>query len=67
MRKSDYIGRIAKWGTKLGSYDVKYMPRTAIKGQILVDFVVEFTEGAPEEEEEAIIGVLVMSATVVPL
>ena len=43
------------------------MPRTAIKGQILVDFVAEFTEGAPEEEEEAIIGVLVMSATVVPL
>ena len=40
LRKSDYIGRIAKWGTKLGAYDVKYMPRTAIKGQILVDFVV---------------------------
>ena len=67
LRKSDYIGRIAKWGTKLGAYDVKYMPRTAIKGQILVNFVAEFTEGAPEEEEEAIIGVLVMSATVVPL
>ena len=67
LRKSDYIGRIAKWGTKLGAYNVKYMPRTAIKGQILVDFVAEFTEGAPEEEKEAVMGVLVMSATVVPL
>ena len=32
LRKSNYMGRIAKWGTKLGAYDVKYMPRTAIKG-----------------------------------
>ena len=29
LRKSNYIGRIAKWGTMLGSYDVRYMPRTA--------------------------------------
>ena len=32
LRKSDYASRIAKWGTKLGAYDVKYMPRTTIKG-----------------------------------
>ena len=32
LRKSDYTSRIAKWGTMLGAYDVKYMPRTAIKG-----------------------------------
>ena len=67
LRKSDFIGRIAKWGTKLGAYDVKYMPQTAIKGQILVDFVAEFIKGAPEEGNEAIMGVLVMPATVVPL
>ena len=32
LRKSDYTSRIAKWGTMLGAYDVKYMPRTVIKG-----------------------------------
>ena len=32
LRKSNYTGRIAKWGTKVGAYNVKYMPRTAIKG-----------------------------------
>ena len=32
LRKSDYTSRIAKWGTKLGAYDVKYMPQTTIKG-----------------------------------
>ncbi|XP_075669795.1 uncharacterized protein LOC142639518 [Castanea sativa] len=51
MRKSDYTGRVAKWGTKLGAYDVKYMPRTAIKGQILADFVAEFTEGQINQED----------------
>ena len=28
----DYTGRIVKWGTILGAFDVKYMPRTYIKG-----------------------------------
>lgn len=32
----------------LGAYDVKYMPQTTIKGQILEDFVAEFTEGTIE-------------------
>ena len=32
LRKSNYTGRIAKWGTKVGAYNVKYMPRIAIKG-----------------------------------
>ena len=41
------------------------MPRTTIKGQLLVEFVVEFTEGVPEEEN-VVIGVLVSSATVGP-
>ena len=65
LRKSDYTGRIAKWGTKLGAYDVKYMPRTAIKGQVLADFVVEFTESVPEEEK-AVMAVLALSSTIVP-
>ena len=49
LRSADYMGRIAKWGTILGAFDIKYMPRTSIKGQVLVDLVVEFTE--PEIEE----------------
>ncbi|XP_065619262.1 uncharacterized protein LOC136063187 [Quercus suber] len=44
LRNADYIGRIAKWGTILGAFDIKYMPRTSIKGQVLADLVAEFTE-----------------------
>ena len=53
LRSANYTGRIAKWGTILGAFDIKYMPRTSIKGQILVDLVAEFTEGLAENESEA--------------
>ena len=36
----------------LGAFDIKYMPRTSIKGQVLVDLVAEFTESSTEEKVE---------------
>ena len=50
-------------GNQMGAYDVKYMPWTAIKGQVLANFVVEFVEGVPEEEN-VVMGRLVWSAIV---
>ncbi|GJY64408.1 reverse transcriptase domain-containing protein, partial [Tanacetum coccineum] len=38
--------RMLKWKFELEGYDIQYRPRTAIKGQILADFIVE----RPEEE-----------------
>ena len=49
LRSADYTGRIAKWGTVLGVFDIKYMTRTSIKGQVLADLVAEFTEPPLEE------------------
>ena len=54
LRSADYTGRIAKWSTILGAFDIKYMPHTFIKGQVLADLVVEFTE--PEIEESLPVG-----------
>ena len=50
LRSTDYVGRIAKWGTILGAFDIKYIPRTSVKGQILVDLAAEFVEGPTENE-----------------
>nr|XP_023897064.1 uncharacterized protein LOC112008925 [Quercus suber] len=50
LRSADYTGRITKWGMILGAFDIKYMPCTSIKGQVLADLVVEFAE-SPEEEK----------------
>ena len=37
-------------GHDSGAFDIKYMPRTSVKGQVLADLVAEFAE-LPEEAE----------------
>ena len=32
-----------KWALKLSEFDIRYKPKNTIKGQVLVDFVMEFT------------------------
>ena len=39
LQKSDYTGIISKWGTILGAFDIKYMPRTVVKRQVLANLV----------------------------
>ena len=51
-RSADYMGRIAKWGTILGAFDIKYMPRTSVNGQVLANLVVEFVESLLVAEAE---------------
>ena len=66
LRSADYTGRVAKWGTILGAFDIKYMPRTSIKGQVLADLVAEFAE-CPKEVEmgsEALVERLVGVASI---
>ena len=38
----------------MGAFDIKYMPRTSIKGQVLADLVAEFTK--PEIKESPSVG-----------
>ena len=43
--------RIAKWGTRLGAFDIRYRPRNSMKGQVLADFATEFS---PRDEGEMV-------------
>ena len=52
LRSADYTGRIAKWGAILGAFDIRYMSRTSVKGQVLADLVAEFVESLLEEVTE---------------
>ncbi|XP_050268406.1 uncharacterized protein LOC126712911 [Quercus robur] len=52
LRSTDYIGRIAMWSTLLGAFDIKYMPRTSVKGQVLADLIAEFAKPPVEEVAE---------------
>ncbi|KAK0571482.1 hypothetical protein LWI29_016865 [Acer saccharum] len=44
LQKLEVSGRLTKWAIELSKFDVEYLLRTAIKGQAVADFVVEFTE-----------------------
>ncbi|GJR37271.1 reverse transcriptase domain-containing protein [Tanacetum coccineum] len=46
LSSSEISGRMLKWKFELEGYDIQYRPKTAIKGQILADFIVE----RPKEE-----------------
>ena len=43
LNRSNVTGRIAKWGTRLGSFDIRYRLQSSVKGQVLADFIAEFT------------------------
>ena len=45
MSKPEATGRLALWAIKLSEFDIQYRPRTAIKGQVVADFIAEFTNG----------------------
>ena len=49
LRSADYTRRVAKWGTILSAFDIKYMPRTSIKRRVLANLVAEFTKPLVEE------------------
>ena len=51
LKKFDFTGRIAKWGTRLGYFDIWYRPRSSVKDQVLADFVAEFP---PKRELETV-------------
>ena len=43
LHKPETSGRLMKWAIELSEFDIRYKPKTAVKGQILADFVMEFT------------------------
>ena len=49
MKRSDFTRRIAKWETWLGSFDIRYRPRSLVKSQVLINFVAEFSSKGGKE------------------
>ena len=44
MGNRDATGRIAKWSIAMADHDIRYEPRTAIKSQVVADFLVDWAE-----------------------
>ena len=52
LHKTETSGRLMKWAIELSEFDIRYKPKTTIKGQVLADFVMEFTSAAPDENNQ---------------
>ena len=52
LHKPETSGRLMKWAIELSEFKIRYKPRTAIKGQILADFVMEFTSTEPAKNAQ---------------
>ena len=57
LQKLKASSRLLKWAIELGQFDVNYYPRTIIKGQVLTDFIVEFTYADTTEVAETTRGI----------
>ena len=51
LRRPEVSGRVIKWAVELTQFDILYQPRTTIKGQVLVDFIAEFTFSSEEDRD----------------
>ena len=53
MSNPEAAGQLALWAIELSEFDIQYRPRTAIKGQVVADFIAEFTHDEDKGAEES--------------
>ena len=53
LHKSETSGRLMNWAIELSEFDIRYRPKTAIKGEVLADFVMEFASAEPAKDAQA--------------
>ena len=44
IQKREATSRVAKWAIEIGPHGLKYVPRTTVKSQALVDFINDWTD-----------------------
>ena len=49
LHKPETSGRLMKWAIELSKFDIRYKLRAVVKGQILADFIIEFTPAQTTE------------------
>ncbi|GJZ10737.1 reverse transcriptase domain-containing protein [Tanacetum coccineum] len=49
LNNTETSGKLAKYTVELGAYNIMFIPRNAVKGQVLADFLSKALEGEKEE------------------
>ncbi|GJV02423.1 reverse transcriptase domain-containing protein [Tanacetum coccineum] len=50
LSRTEASGKLAKYAVEIGTYKISFLPRNAIKGQVLADFLSDAPDGEAEEE-----------------
>ena len=53
LHKPETSRRLMKWAIEMSEFDIRCRPKIAIKGQVLADFVMEFTSAEPAKDAQA--------------
>ncbi|KAK0580108.1 hypothetical protein LWI29_036450 [Acer saccharum] len=61
LHKPELSGRLTKWAVELSEYDISFHPRSAMKSQVLADFITDFTPGESVQAEQELVALTVSS------
>ncbi|GKA61589.1 reverse transcriptase domain-containing protein [Tanacetum coccineum] len=50
LSKTEASGKLAKYAVEIGTYKISFIPRNAVKGQVLADFLPDAPDGEREDE-----------------
>ena len=53
LHRPEASRRLMKWVIELNEFDIIYKPKTAIKGQVLSNYIMEFTSADPAKSTQA--------------
>ena len=51
LHKSDLTGRMLQWAIELSEYGIEYQPRLSMKGQVMADFVLQYSQRPVQHKE----------------
>ena len=51
MNKLEAAGRLIQWAIEFSVFNVRYQPRSAVRAQVLADFIAKFTPNQGELDE----------------
>ncbi|GJV73641.1 reverse transcriptase domain-containing protein [Tanacetum coccineum] len=50
LSRTEVSGKLAKYAVEIGTYKISFIPRNAVKGQVLADFLSDAPDGEREDE-----------------
>ncbi|KAK0589707.1 hypothetical protein LWI29_017611 [Acer saccharum] len=59
LHKPELSGRLTKWAVELSEYDISFHPRSAMKSQVLADFIADFTPGESVQAEQELVALTI--------